>query len=88
MIESLADQLIGQTLTRGMNLYDTPKVESQGKKITGNSIRNFPLFGSNVEIRLHLRPKKDANRGIAAVEPASSKCPPDTCIESFESQHK
>ena len=29
---------------------------------------------------LHLLPYRGANQGVAAVQPAASRCPPDICI--------
>ena len=43
-------------------------------------------YGPSGEIRYILIPDGNENYGVAAVEPAASNCPPDSCIELFESR--
>ena len=42
-------------------------------------------FGPSVEIRYILIPEGIQNQCVAAVQPLASNCPPDSCIELFES---
>jgi len=52
------------------------------------------LDGSNLSVEkmksecrdsLHFDSRENQNQGVAAVEPSASNCPPDSCIELFES---
>ena len=42
--------------------------------------------GPSGEARYILIPDGNENQGVAAVEPAASNCPPDSCIKMFESR--
>lgn len=43
-------------------------------------------FGPSGETRYISIPDGNGNQGVAAVKPAASNCPPDSCIELFESR--
>ena len=52
----------------------------------GNRRSGSHNFGRSVGIRSILIPRGNQNLGVAAVQPAASNCPPDSCIEWFESR--